>query len=272
MKTPQRMCIALVAALGSHFTLSAQTTPVVVEAESATLGADWTSPIPSDAGASDGKYVAIKLGSATVNGSAPGTDARVATYTVTFPAAGTYDLYARVRVGAGGANDDSFFYGTTFGTKGSNTTADWVTANGLSNVGYVAGPTLAVDGGGSGGTGVWKWVDISKFLVNGSAATTFTVAAGALTQTFQIGAREDGLDFDKLVRIIRAVENKNISINYDTVAQASMEGVFLGSREVWVESEVDVESEAVGSQITSSVQQAYLRLPDTQKAVITLRW
>jgi len=199
MKTPQRIGIALVAALGSHFTLLAQTTPVVVEAESATLGADWTSPIPSDAGASGGKYVAIKLGSATVNGSAPGTDARVATYTITFPAAGTYDLYARVRVGAGGANDDSYFYGTTFGTKGSNTTTDWVNANGLSNVGYVAGPTLAVDGGGSAGSGVWKWVDMSKFLVNGSAATTFTVAAGALTQTFQIGAREDGLDFDKFV-------------------------------------------------------------------------
>jgi endo-1,4-beta-xylanase len=124
----------------------------------------------------------------------------VLTYTVTFPAAGTYDLYARLRVGSGGANDDSYFYAKSFGTKDFATTStDWVNANGLFTVGYAAGNPLAVDGAGRGGTGVWKWVDMSKFTVNGSAATAFTVAAGALTQTFQIGAREDGLDFDKFV-------------------------------------------------------------------------
>ncbi len=214
------MC-ALVAALGSHFTLSAQTSPVVVEAETGTstnpatpvAGAttgDWAVRTVAAAGTTPainyittltdvGAYTATTSPGGGVGGSAPATAARVLTYTVTFPAAGTYDLYARMRVGAGGATDDSYFYANSFGTKDPTINTNWVTANGLNNVGYVAGTNLAVDGGGGSGTGVWKWVDMSKFVVNGSAATTFTVVAGALTQTFQIGAREDGLDFDKFV-------------------------------------------------------------------------
>jgi endo-1,4-beta-xylanase len=215
MKTPQRIVVALVAALGSHFPLLAQTTtPVVVEAETGTS----TNPATPLTGATTGDWAARTIAasgstpaitymtslsdvsSVPGGGSSPGTAARVLSYTVTFPAAGTYDLYARLRVGSAGANDDSYFYAKTFGTKDFATTStDWVNANGLFNVGYAAGNPLAVDGAGSGGTGVWKWVDMSKFTVNGSAATTFTVAAGALTQTFQIGAREDGLDFDKFV-------------------------------------------------------------------------
>ena len=203
------------AALGSHSPLLAQTTtPVVVEAETGTS----TNPTTPLAGATTGDWAARTIAavgstpaityltslsdvsSVPGGGSSPGTAARVLSYTVTFPAAGTYDLYARLRVGSGGANDDSYFYAKSFGTKDFATTStDWVNANGLFNVGYAAGNPLAVDGAGSGGTGVWKWVDMSKFTVNGSAATTFTVAAGSLTQTFQIGAREDGLDFDKFV-------------------------------------------------------------------------
>ncbi|MDO7885789.1 endo-1,4-beta-xylanase [Hymenobacter cheonanensis] len=214
MKTPQRIVIALVAALGSHFTLLAQNAPVVVEAETGT-STNPPTPLPNTTtgdwavrtAAASGSTPAVTyitslsdVSSVAGGGSAPGTAARVLTYTVTFPGPGTYDLYARLRVGSAGANDDSYFYAKSFGAKDfATTSADWVNANGLFNVGYVAGGALAVDGTGSGGTGVWKWVDMSKFIVNGSAATTFTVAAGALTQTFQIGAREDGLDFDKFV-------------------------------------------------------------------------
>ncbi|GGF01555.1 hypothetical protein GCM10011383_10510 [Hymenobacter cavernae] len=199
-------------ALGSHFTLSAQNLPVVVEAEAGTsttppaTGAttgDWAVRTIAANGTTPAITYATSLSdvaSVPSGGSAPGTAARVLTFTVTFPGPGTYDLYARMRVGSGGANDDSYFYAKTFGSKDfSVTSADWVTANGLNNVGYIAGNSLAVDGAGGAGTGVWKWVDMSKFTVNGSAATTFTVPAGALTQTFQIGAREDGLDFDKFV-------------------------------------------------------------------------
>lgn len=214
MKTLRRISIALVTALGSHFPVFAQNAPVVVEAETGTstnpptplpntTTGDWAARTMAASGTTPAITYMTSLSdvsSVPGGGSAPGTAARVLTYTVTFPGAGTYDLYARIRVGSGGANDDSYFYAKTFGSKDFATTSpDWVNANGLFNVGYAAGNPLAVDGAGSGVTGVWKWVDMSKFTVNGSAATTFTVPAGALTQTFQIGAREDGLDFDKFV-------------------------------------------------------------------------
>jgi hypothetical protein len=38
---------------------------------------------------------------------------RVMTYSMTFPAAGTYQLYARVRVGPNNANDGLFFADAT---------------------------------------------------------------------------------------------------------------------------------------------------------------
>ena len=213
MKRFQRLITLLVAAFGSHLTLSAQNAPVVLEAET---GVSTNPPTPL-AGATTGDWATRTIAATgstaaivyttclsdqagvTGGGSMPGTAARMLTYSVTFPGPGTYDLYARMRVGAGGANDDSFFYANSLGAKNFATAADWVNANGLFNVGYVAGSSLAVDGMGSGGLNVWKWVNLSQFTVNGSAATSFVVAAGALTQTFQIGAREDGLDFDKFI-------------------------------------------------------------------------
>ena len=41
---------------------------------------------------------------------------------------------------------------------------------------------------------MWKWVNLSQFTSNAG----FTVNAGSLTQTFQIGARENGLDMDEI--------------------------------------------------------------------------
>jgi glucuronoarabinoxylan endo-1,4-beta-xylanase len=40
---------------------------------------------------------------------------------------------------------------------------------------------------------MWKWINLSQF----TGQPGFTVSAGNLTQTFQIGARENGLDLDK---------------------------------------------------------------------------
>lgn len=181
---------ALLALLGSG-AARAQNAPVVQQAETGTLGADWTSP--TQAGV---QYVTVTP-TATINAQNPGTAARVITYSVTFPAAGSYDLYARVRVGPATANDDSFYYGNGFGTKQPNADADWITANQLNGVGYTGG-NIAVDGAGGATNGIWKWINLSKFN-GGEAPISFTVAAGSLTQTFQIGAREDGLDIDKLV-------------------------------------------------------------------------
>lgn len=218
MKKPQPYLLALVAACGSHATpLLAQNTPIVVQAESGTSTAptsssatagDWafltaagTSPVVTYATSLTdvAAFTSPTSPGGGVGASAPATATanRVLTYSVTFPAAGTYDLYARMRVGAGAGNDDSYFYATGFGAKSPVLGTDWLNANGLFNVGYEAGATLPVDGGGGTGTGVWKWLNMSKYAGYGVAGTTFTVPAGALTQTFQIGAREDGLDFDK---------------------------------------------------------------------------
>ncbi|GAA4049224.1 hypothetical protein GCM10022409_39730 [Hymenobacter glaciei] len=218
MKKSQPYALALVAALGSTAPpLLAQNTPVIVQAEAGTsttptssnaAAGDWAFPTVAAAGTAPAVTYATSLTDVSgftaatspgggVGGAAPATANRVLTYTVTFPAAGTYDLYARMRVGAGGANDDSYFYAASFGTKSPTAGGDWLTANGLFNVGYEAGNSLPVDGGGAGGTGVWKWLNMSKYAGYGVSGTTFTVPAGALTQTFQIGAREDGLDFDK---------------------------------------------------------------------------
>ncbi|MBT9394872.1 endo-1,4-beta-xylanase [Hymenobacter sp. NST-14] len=171
--------------------LRAQNAPVVQPAETGTPGTDWTSP--TQAGV---QYVTV-VPTATINSQNPGTAARIITYSVTFPGPGSYDLYARVRVGSAGANDDSFFYGNGFGSKQPADDADWITVNQLNGVGYT-GPTEVVAGAGGGQQQVWKWLNLSAFN-GGEAPVSFTVAAGNLTQTFQIGAREDGLDLDQFV-------------------------------------------------------------------------
>ncbi|OON68843.1 endo-1,4-beta-xylanase [Hymenobacter sp. CRA2] len=179
--------------LGAAQSGQAQNAPVPQQAESGTLGADWLSQTASGV-----QYVTVTP-TATINGQNPGTAARVITYSVTFPGAGAYDLYARVRVNAGGANDDSFYYANGFGQKLPADDTNWITVNNLNAVGYASGSgNVAVEGAGGAGTGVWKWINLSKFN-GGEPPISFTVAAGGLTQTFQIGAREDGLDIDKLV-------------------------------------------------------------------------
>ena len=191
LRFPRGVMLALLFAfqLASHLRAAS----VSFEAESGVLGSDWT--VNNSASPA---FVTIQSNN---NANNPGTANRVATYTVTFPGAGTYALYVRLRVGPNGANDDSLFYGNGFGMKSPTTDNNWMTVNGLAAGGFTA-PTDAVMGNGSAGTQVWKWVNLSQFNPGGSgteAPITFAVPAGNLTQTFQIGAREDGLDLDKFV-------------------------------------------------------------------------
>ncbi len=157
-------------------------TLTVIEAESGTLGGEFG--VNTLAGATN-----ITI-SPTGGGYSPGSDARVASYSITFPEADTYQLYARVYVGSDGYNDDSFFTAKTFGIKSSTTDTDWDMINGLAGGGFTAGQDIVTSSGGGGGTLVWKWFKWD---------TLFTVSEGGLTQTFQIGGREDGLYIDKLV-------------------------------------------------------------------------
>jgi O-glycosyl hydrolase len=166
--------------------VSGHAASITLEAESGALGTDWavsnsTSPA----------YITITNGS---NGSNPVSATRVATYTVNFPAVGAYQLYARVNVGPDTFNDDSLFYAASFGTKNPTLNSDWVLVNGLGTGGFNNSADV-VTGGGTLGSGVWKWINLSQF----TSQAGFTVTAGNLTQTFQIGAREDGLNIDKFV-------------------------------------------------------------------------
>lgn len=162
---------------------------VTVEAESGALGADFA------VNNGDPTYITITSNS---TGSNPGSAARVASYTVTFPSAGTYELYGRVRVGPAGADDDSFFYGNGFGVKSPTGDTNWILVNSV-NVGGFTNPGDVVAGSGWAGASVWKWINLSQYTGSaGETPITFTVA-GSLTQTFQIGAREDGFDMDKFV-------------------------------------------------------------------------
>ncbi|WP_416308437.1 endo-1,4-beta-xylanase [Neptunicella sp. SCSIO 80796] len=118
----------------------------------------------------------------------PTDDNRVIQLEVTFPQAATYELYARLRVGAGAANDDSFFAPDSLGVNNG-----WVLINSIAGFsapgesGYQPGEPVVA--GGSSVTQAWKWTKL--------AGITYTVAENALTQTFRFAGREDGLDIDK---------------------------------------------------------------------------
>ncbi len=173
-------CFAAARALGAD-------EPIIIQAESVALGSDLV--IGNDNGIA---YIETLVNGI---GAAPGAASRVTSYTVTFPAAGTYDLYARLRVGPAGADDDSFFYAADFGEMSPTDASNWTLANNLGSVGQVTHTEIA--DGGTTGTQVWKWVKLSSFN-GGEAPLSFTVTAGELTRTFQIGSREDGLRLDRL--------------------------------------------------------------------------
>ena len=164
----------------------AQTEPVIVEAESGLLGANIATGV-------DG---AVTFVTTTVNRTTAPAAPDIGTYTVTFPAAGNYELYARYSVGLGGPttdgpNDDSWYFGQGFGEKVPEQANQWALQND-SNTGFT-NPAATVLNGGNAGVNVFKWVKITGS--QGPAA--WTVPAGALTQTFQFGTREDGMRMDK---------------------------------------------------------------------------
>ncbi len=198
MNPLRRAALLAAIALPVHQLLAAGAPPVVVEAESGTLGADY---LLSTDGATRAIAPATDL-SRTPNTDCPGSAAKVASFTVSFPAAGTYNLYVRVRIGAGGADDDSFFYGNGFGTKSPTEQGEWVMANNLWNVGFtdanaVVTASDSLWGAGSVTTsGVWKWIQLSSGFF-GEEGLQFAVPAAG-PQTLQIGSRENGLEIDRI--------------------------------------------------------------------------
>jgi endo-1,4-beta-xylanase len=167
---------------------AAPVAPVTVEAEAGTLGADFKR-------AKDGKVEAVSIGTNGA-GNNPGSAARVIRYKLKFPRAGAYELYARVKIGAQGANDDSMFFARTFGSKDPTRDADWILANNLGNVGQSEHDAIVKTDSPPVANG-WRWINLSTFVMAPNSLT-FNVPATNLEQTFEIGAREDGLEIDKL--------------------------------------------------------------------------
>lgn len=161
----------------------------MIEAEAGGLGSEFVTGLQDGA-----TYITITSSGA---GGAPGSSERVATYHVTFPAAGTYQLYARVYVGPSTFDDDSFFYRNGIRSDVFPSDADdWVTINQLAGAsGYTEVEQLVLDTGAAGSE-VWKWINCSTFS-GAEAPTDFIVPDEALAQVFQLGGREDGLLIDK---------------------------------------------------------------------------
>lgn len=164
--------------------------PVTVEAESGKLGSFFTTM-------NDGAVSYITTTSNYTGLASPGDTNRIATYNVTFKDSGYYNLFVRLRVGSGGFDDDSYFYASGFGEKNDTAAADWVFNNGLAGAGF-SDSTDIVDGPGTLGLGVWKWVNATKNTYSGVSGDSFYVSKDSLTKTFQIASRENGLDFDKI--------------------------------------------------------------------------
>lgn len=183
----RRILLAPIILVVSSLLLFSQNEPVIIEAESGDIGSDFSSKLDNGV-----TYVTI-----TTNGTEqfPGTTNRVISYNITFSEPGNYALFARILVGSGSGDDDSFFYGSGFGTKSVTEPTDWITVNQLDQVGYIIANDV-VTGGGGAPIQVWKWIKLSDYD-SGDGNFTFTVSEGSLTQTFQIGAREDGLNIDK---------------------------------------------------------------------------
>ena len=163
--------------------------PVIVEAESGVRGSNYPA-------LQDGVVTYVSVATNTISTGAPGDTSRMITYHVTFADSGKYYLYARLRVGSAGYDDDSFFYGNGFGAKRDTAVADWMLVNGLASAGF-SNATDVVDGPGSLGSGVWKWVNL-KNAYQSTPGQPFNVNIDSLEQVFQIGGRENGLDIDKL--------------------------------------------------------------------------
>jgi endo-1,4-beta-xylanase len=158
--------------------------PTIIEAEAATLGADFST-------GSDGSVSYVTC-SDTTSGYAPTTAAAMASKSISLPMANTtYELYARVY--APSASADSFFYGAGFGTGNVNQSWTWISADNLGTQGFTAsGDTVTT--GGTAGTNVWKWVKISGMYYG---AIYLACPSWTATRSFTFAAREGGLRIDK---------------------------------------------------------------------------
>jgi hypothetical protein len=172
--------------------IHAQDNAIPFEAEDAdSLGSDFNI-------VTEGLVTFITPSTDYANLTSPGTPDKVATYEITFEAPGIYDLYVKCRVGPGAWEDDSFYFASSFGTRPADNAADWIRVNNIGNGAadpdeYVQSPEE-----NSAGNEIFKWINASETGEGAAGGTLFVVEADSLTQIFQIGSRENGLDIDKI--------------------------------------------------------------------------
>ncbi len=184
----KNLIISMTLTILSTVTVIGQNEAIVVEADSGIIGSDFN--LSEEEGV---RYMTI-----TTNGidQFPESAARVFTLIINFPDTGSYDLYARVRVGSNSADDDSFFYGSEFGIRDTINADHWTRVNNIFGAGYTTESSI-VDGFGGAPTEVWKWINLSEYTGD-EFGIIFNVTDTNLVDTLQFGAREDGLDFDKI--------------------------------------------------------------------------
>jgi endo-1,4-beta-xylanase len=196
---PVLLCIGLI---GTK--LHSQNIPITIQAESGSAGSDY-------AVGTDGDVTYLYPQTDLLNSNYPDSSIKILTFQVTFADSGTYKLFGRIRVGSGNASDDSFFYGNGFGNKDTDNADDWIRCNNVNVAGYTIVDDIVQDRG-SAAMNVWKWLNLSDFTGD-EAPMTFRVEQDALTQTFQYGSRENGLDLDKIAfgraGIYYSVDNLN---------------------------------------------------------------
>jgi len=153
----------------------------------ANLGDQWT-PAESDPNALGSSFITPAT---SPGGGSPQFEDEAVSYDIDFAEAGEYDLHARLQIEDegnpdGGFGNDSLHVGSGFGDKDPFTDSDWDTANRLFE-------EFDAD--------QYFWVNLSEYDLITSGTTlpdTYTVGSADSTETFELGAREDGLRVDAL--------------------------------------------------------------------------
>jgi beta-xylosidase len=169
--------------------LLAQGLPVIAETENADMGSDYEV-------LTENEIRFVRPQTNLLDGSMPGDISKILTFNLHFAEKGEYHFYAKVRVGSDTYDDDSFYFSKNFGLNDAANPDHWHLVNGIVPVGS-SNPDEIVSGTGSVGNLVWKWINISQFL-NIENPVIFTVDNTNDSLMFSIGAREDGLDIDKI--------------------------------------------------------------------------
>lgn len=171
------------------WTINASERAILLPVSLADKGSDWVQEEASG-------VVYVRPATNLLDGAFPGSADKLLTFQILFPQAGVYEVYAKIRVGSGAYNDDSFFMAGSFGSCSAVTAGDWHMVNGLAGVGFSL-PSDYVTGGGTVGSQVWKWINVSEFI-NPTHPITYSVSEPNSSVLFQVGSREDGLDIAAL--------------------------------------------------------------------------